>query len=151
MAERLLHVAKRVAQHAYLVIVPDVGQWGVEIAFRHFFCRTGEAVQGGCYFSDLLAAEQIDSRQTDEHGQQDGGVEHAPVPLDQVFGYHHHDGPLHVFDSTIENPRRHTVDNGRYGPLLTLESHVCIECVSQHAVLVRMENVTAVAVDDAVV
>ena len=51
----------------------------------------------------------------------------------------------------IENPRRHSVDDGRYGPLLPLESHFGIERVFQHAVSVRMENVTAVAVDDAVV
>ena len=73
------------------------------------------------------------------------------MPLYQVFGYHHHDGPLHIFKMAIENPRRHSVDDGRYGPLLPLESHFGIERVFQHAVSVRMENVTAVAVDDAVV
>ena len=100
---------------------------------------------------DPATTKQVDGSQTDGHHHQDDEIQHAPMTLYQVFGYHHHEGPLHIFDIAIANPRRHPVDDGRYSPPLPLENHACIECVFQHAILVWMENETAVTIDDAAV
>ena len=68
--ERALHGCKRVAQLAYLILVPDIRQGGIEVSLGHLVGGIGQSIQGTYHLTDIRTAEEIDNHHTDYRDDQ---------------------------------------------------------------------------------